>query len=63
MYMDIREYLDGSDKEDELLKLLKNMDWQAETDRAKSFKGKFSLQDGHATDAVLDAIAKHLQIS
>ena len=63
MYMDIREYLDGSDKEDELLKLLKNMDWQAETDRAKSFKEKFSLQDGHATDAVLDAIAKHLQIS
>lgn len=63
MYMDIREYLDGSDKEDELLKLLKNMDWQAETVRAKSFKEKFSLQDGHATDAVLDAIAKHLQIS
>lgn len=63
MYMDIREYMDGSDKEEELLSMLKHMDWLAEADRAKTFKEKFSLQDGHAADAVLDAIAKQLQIS
>lgn len=63
MYMDIRKYFNGSDNEEELLTLLKNMDWQAEETRAKSFKDKFALQDGHAADAVLDVIAKHLRIS
>ena len=43
--------------------MLKHMDWLAEADRAKTFKEKFSLQDGHAADAVLNAIAKQLQIS
>ncbi|WP_415944963.1 CDP-glycerol glycerophosphotransferase family protein [Selenomonas montiformis] len=63
MYRDIREYIDGSDKEDELLTMLKNMDWQSERVRIKCFKETFSLQDGHAADEVLAAIAKHLQIS
>lgn len=63
MYRDIREYIDGSDKEDKLLNLLKNIDWQSEAERIKSFKETFSLQDGHAADEVLAAIAKHLQIS
>lgn len=63
MYMDIREHIHGSDNEEELLNMLQNMDWQAETAWAKSFKEKFSLQDGHAADAVLDAMAKYLQIS
>ncbi len=58
MYMDIREYLNGSEYEDSLLTLLKDMDWQEEKERVKSFKGKFSLQDGHATDAVLDAMVE-----
>ena len=63
MYMDIREHVNGSDKEEKLLTMLKNMDWRAEVERVKAFKEKFSLQDGHAVDAVLDDIAKHLQIS
>ena len=61
MYMDIREHLNGSEYEDDLLALLKDMDWQTEVARIKSFKEKFSLQDGHATDAVLDAMEKHLR--
>ena len=63
MYMDIREHLNGSECEDGLLALLKDMDWQAEVARIKSFKEKFSLQDGQATEAVLDAIEKHLLYS
>lgn len=61
MYMDIREHFNGSEDEGELLNLLKNMDWDIEVTRIKSFKEKLSLKDGHATDAVLDAVAKHLQ--
>ena len=60
VYMDIREHINGSEYEDSLLELLKNMDWQAETVRIKLFKENFSLQDGHAVDAVLDAIEKIL---
>lgn len=60
MYMDIREYIRGSDNEIGLLDLLKNMDSQVEVERIRSFKEKFSLHDGNATDEVLDAMLEQL---
>lgn len=57
MYFDIRNYLNGSNNEIELIKNLKNINFEHEQINLKKFKKKFNVQDGNATAITIDKLA------
>lgn len=60
MYFDIRGYLNGADNEDDLLRIVKSIDWKAETDRTVRFRKAFVNFYGNAAKQTVDWIAAHL---
>lgn len=61
MYFDIRTFLNGSDTEEDLIGILRNLDIPVEQDRSRSFKKKFVEYYGEATQKSLDCILHHIE--
>lgn len=61
MYFDIRDYLNGAAEEDELIKLIKKLDVEKETQRTVMFRDMFVTQYGFATQKTLDYLHEQLQ--
>ena len=57
MYFDIREKISGADNEDELIRIIKNIDNNVEKNKTKHFKDKYVNYYGSATKAIVDYIA------
>ena len=53
----IKEYLSGSDNEDELLSIIKEMDYPAEIEKTKRFRHDFMNYYGNASKLTIDYIA------
>ena len=62
MYFDIREYINGSENEEGIIKLLKELDTEKEIDRTKQFRKEFVQYCGNAVKESMNCIAKHLHI-
>lgn len=60
MYFDIREYIDGATTEDELIEMIKSLDYEKASERTVAFRNRFINFYGHAADAAVDCIAKEL---
>ena len=60
MYFDIREYIDGATTEDELIEMIKSLDYEKASERTVAFRDRFINFYGHAADAAVDCIAKEL---
>lgn len=60
MYFDIRDYLNGSDNEDELIKILQNFNLESEKRQLKNFSDKFNLQDGNAAMITVNKLAENI---
>lgn len=56
MYFDIRSYLSGCDNEDDLIKFIKNIDFEHEKCKCIEFKNKFVQYYGNATKSCVDYI-------
>ena len=57
LYFDIRNWLNGSDNEEELINLIRNMDETTEIIRNKNFRDKYVEYYGNATQNCIDVIA------
>lgn len=62
MYFDIREYLSGGKSEDEIIGILKKINFEKEIEKTISFRNKFVNFYGLATQSAVDRIAKELNI-
>lgn len=60
MYFDIREYIDGSDNESDIITMLKNMDYD-DISKTKKFRDTYVEYYGQATEKTVDFIARQLQ--
>lgn len=60
MYFNIRDYLNGSDNEDDLLNELKNIDTDKELELAIKFRKHYVQYYGQATKASVNCIAENL---
>lgn len=56
MYFDIREYFSGSEKEDDIIQILKNLDCDEEIKRTQAFRNKYIDFYGDATKKTIDFI-------
>lgn len=56
MYIDIRNYFNGSSLQDDLLNLLDNLDFEQEKMKTRKFKAIVSFRDGNAVKETIDAI-------
>lgn len=62
MYFDIRKYINGSESEEGIIELLKELDAAKEAEKTKQFRNRFVQYYGNAVKESLDCIAKHLHI-
>ena len=60
MYIDIRDYFNGSANEDDLIRIIKEMNEQKEKNRTIRFRNKFVNHYGNATIKAVNCIAKHI---
>ncbi len=60
MYFDIREYVNGATIEDEMIEMIKSLDYEKASERTVAFRDRFINFYGHAADAAVDCIAKEL---
>ena len=60
MYIDIRNYFNGSANEDDLIRIIKEMNEQKEKNRTIRFRSKFVNHYGNATIKAVNCIAKHI---
>ncbi len=60
MYFDIREKLSGADNEDDLINLLKMMDYELEKQNNKAFKSEYLNYYGSAVQESLDCIINNI---
>lgn len=60
MYFDIREHLNGSDNEDDLIEILKNLDCKKEKQNVLKFRDKYLNYYGNAVEQSLDCIIKNI---
>lgn len=60
MYIDIRDYFNGSANEDDLIRIIKEMNEQKEKNRTIRFRSKFVNHYGNATIKAVNCIAKHI---
>lgn len=63
VYFDIRKYFDGAANEDQLLRIIKNLNTSKAKKQTIDFREKFLNFYGTATEKVIDYIAKELGIS
>ncbi len=62
MYFDVRKELPGgSVTEDELLQIIKDLDWDRAVEQVRQFRSKYVTEYGHATEKTVDAIWELLQ--
>ena len=62
MYIDVREELPGgSVTEDELLEIIKTLDWDRAVEQVQTFRSKYVTAYGHATEGTVDALWELLQ--
>lgn len=62
MYFDIREYINGSDNENQLISLLKNLNAEQEIKKTRVFRQKYVNYYGNAIKQSLDCIAESLGV-
>lgn len=60
MYFDIRNLLNGSNCEDGIIQIIKNMNISVEKERTVAFRKKYLNYYGNATKETLDCIIKHI---
>lgn len=60
MYFDVRDYLDGSDNEDDLISLIQNFEYSNEVEKTRLFRRKFVNFYGNASKQTVDCIAAHI---
>jgi len=60
MYFDIREWLSGSDNEDDLLKILMNIDEEKEKEKNIKFRNKYVNYFGNAVESTIERINKEI---
>ncbi len=60
MYFDLREHLNGSDNEEQLIKFLSELNWNSEVVKTRSFREMFVNYAGSATSQSLDCIWEHI---
>lgn len=62
-YFDVRDWLDGAGEEDELLRLIAGLDYEAESAKSSAFRASFVDYYGGASEAVLDRLHELLERS
>lgn len=60
MYFDIRDYISGGRTEDEVITLIKKLEFEIEKKKTEVFRNKFVNFYGDATTAAIDCIAKEI---
>ncbi len=60
LYFDIREYLSGGDREEHVIRKLKEMNINEEVKRTRNLRNDYMNYYGHATEAAVDFIAGQL---
>lgn len=61
VYIDIRKDLTYAEKDEQLLDMIQNMDWDIETKKAIAFREKFIQQYGNASQKVLDIVYENIK--
>ena len=62
MYFDIRKKVSGGAIEDQVIKIIKNMDMAAESKKTVAFRDEYVNFYGSATRAAVDFIAEHIMV-
>lgn len=62
MYFDIRNYISGASKEEDLVEYIQNIDCEKEIDKTRSFRSKFVNYSGKATEQTVEYLARKLEI-
>lgn len=62
MYFDIRNYLNGSDNEEDIIHLLNSINIDKEVERTRQFRNQYVQYFGHASKVSVNCIAEHLGI-
>lgn len=62
MYFDIRDYLDGSDTEDKIIGIIKDLDYKLGEEKTAAFRDRYVNYYGNASIGAVDYIAKELGI-
>ena len=60
MYFDIRDYLNGSNNEDDLIQIIKNINYSDEIKKTQMFRDKYVNYYGNAAKASVDCIYKNI---
>ena len=61
MYFDIRDFINGSDNEEQLISLIKDLDTAQEVEKTRVFRNKYVNYYGNAVKESLDCITSHLE--
>ena len=61
MYFDIRDFINGSDNEEQLISLIKDLDTAQEVEKTRVFRNKYVNYYGDAVKESLDCITSHLE--
>ena len=62
MYFDIRDFINGSDNEEQLISLIKNLNTEQEVEKTRVFRQKYVNYYGNAVKESLDCIAENLGV-
>ena len=60
MYFDIRDMINGASNEDDVIEILKNMDWEKEKKATEQFRNKYLNYYGNAVEKSLDCIIENI---
>lgn len=60
MYFDIRDEINGANNEDDLIEILKNIDWEKERKANTQFRDKYLNYYGDAVEKSIDCIFKNI---
>lgn len=62
MYFDIRRELSYSENEDNMIDIIRNINWAEETEKAMKFRDKYVQEYGNASEKVLDIIYDRIKV-